>query len=217
MQILSFRSGFASDHSSTSYQFLAVDKPLGEREREDVATLPVSAAPSARRVRFVFPGEDGDIPDGWLHLMADYYDVMYREEYDWWTLAVAFNTTEEHIEKMQAYACSDGNGAGVSIMRRGNRAIIAVDCWIDYTSVMDSYDESEENYKDIRTVKFSVKDRLLRLLMQVRRQLIAGDYRALYAILEVYDLCDDEIVPVPPDRSAGQGIIEQFRSILVVL
>lgn len=217
MQVLSFRSGFASDHSSTSYQFLAVDKPLGKSEKEAVATLPVSAAPSARRARFVFPGEEGDIPGDWPDLMANYYDVMYREEYDWWTLAVAFNTTEEQIAELQAYECSDGNGAGITILRRGNRAIVAVDCWIDYAAVMDVYDESEDEYTAIRSAQFSVKDKLLRLLMQIRRQLINGDYRALYAVLQVYDLCDDEIVPVPPARPAGQGIVEQFTNILAAL
>jgi hypothetical protein len=217
MQILSFRNGFASDHSSTSYQFLAVDKTLGKKEKEEVAALPVSAAPSARRARFIFPGEEGDIPGGWLDLMASYYDVMYREEYDWWTLAVAFNASGEKVAELQAYACYDGDGAGVSIYRRGNRVIVAVDCWIDFGSVMDSYDESEEDYTDIRTAKFTVKDNLLRLLMQVRRQLIAGDYRALYAVLEAYDICDEEIVPVPPAREAGQGIVDLLRSILVIL
>ena len=38
MKIISVRSGFASDHSSTSYEFLAVDQPW-KRGRAAVASL----------------------------------------------------------------------------------------------------------------------------------------------------------------------------------
>ena len=38
-----------------------------------------------------------DIPGGWEVLMEKYYDVMYSESYDWWTLALAFDAPGQKI------------------------------------------------------------------------------------------------------------------------
>jgi hypothetical protein len=65
MKILSERHGFASDHSSTSYEFLAVDKPLGKKERSDVSKLSNRANPTSRRANFIYHVDGYDIPGGW--------------------------------------------------------------------------------------------------------------------------------------------------------
>ncbi|UCH00672.1 MAG: hypothetical protein JSU78_01500 [Deltaproteobacteria bacterium] len=39
MKILSIRRGFQADHSSTSYEFFAVEKPLNRSQREAVSDL----------------------------------------------------------------------------------------------------------------------------------------------------------------------------------
>jgi hypothetical protein len=39
MKIISVKKGFTSDHSSTSYEFLAADKILSKKERQAVASL----------------------------------------------------------------------------------------------------------------------------------------------------------------------------------
>lgn len=39
MKIIAVHKGFACDHSSTSYEFPAVDKPLDERATRAVASL----------------------------------------------------------------------------------------------------------------------------------------------------------------------------------
>jgi hypothetical protein len=56
MKIISFRKGFTADHSSTSYEFLAIDKALGKQAKAEVAALSSRARPTARRVSF-----DGEI------------------------------------------------------------------------------------------------------------------------------------------------------------
>ncbi|PIV52650.1 MAG: hypothetical protein COS17_08155, partial [Elusimicrobia bacterium CG02_land_8_20_14_3_00_37_13] len=85
MRILSIRKGFQADHSSTSYEFFAIDKPLTRSERENVAKLSSRARPTKRRVSFIYHGDWNDLPGGWEQLMEKYYDVMYSESYDWWT------------------------------------------------------------------------------------------------------------------------------------
>ena len=89
MKIISVHQGFARDHSSTSYQFLAVDKPLSEKARRDVSSLSRRANPTQRHVSFIYHAEGYDIPGGWEKLMRDYYDVMYSESYGWWIFAMA--------------------------------------------------------------------------------------------------------------------------------
>jgi len=104
MKILSVRRGFLADHSSTSYEFLAVDKPLGAKAQAAVSRLSSRASPTARRVSFIYHAEGYDIPGGWEPLLLKYYDVMYSESYDWWTLAVAFNTREKAlVAKLSRY------------------------------------------------------------------------------------------------------------------
>lgn len=35
--------------------------------------------------------------------MEKYYDVMYSESYDWWTLALAFNADQKTIKEIERY------------------------------------------------------------------------------------------------------------------
>ena len=106
MKILSIRKGFQGDHSSTSYEFFAVDKPLSRTECQKVASLSSRASPTKRKVSFIYHGDWSDLPGGWEPLMEKYYDVMYSESYDWWSLAMAFNTDQKAIEKIKKYEFS---------------------------------------------------------------------------------------------------------------
>ncbi|MBA1334936.1 MAG: hypothetical protein HPY66_0557 [Firmicutes bacterium] len=232
MRIISIRKGFASDHSSTSYEFLAVDKALGKKEKAEVASLSRRADPTSRRVSFVYNVDGYDIPGGWEKLMEKYYDVMYRESYDWWTFALAFNTTEEQIENLSKYEFSGYDDLGISIESKGSRVVVAIYCRVDMAFIGDLYDEYEGYYEDDYEdeneedesdgedgVSFAAEDGLLNLLIQVRQQLINEDYRTLYAVWEKYgDFDDDEEdefdIPIPQDKKTGKNIVEQFRNIL---
>ena len=221
MRIISIKKGFGSDHSSTSYEFLAVDKALGKKEKAEVASLSSRADPTSRRVSFVYHVDGYDIPGGWEKLMGKYYDVMYREDYDWWTLALAFNTVEDQIMNLQKYEFSGEDDLGVSIEGNDSRVIVVIHCRINRTDTEDSYyeddydDEEEENEEG---VGFVAEDELLNLLVQVRQQLINGDYRTLYAVWENYggfDDAEDEFdIPIPEDKKAGKNVVEQFRDVL---
>lgn len=226
MRIISIRKGFTSDHSSTSYEFLAVDKALGKKEKAEVASLSRRADPTSRRVSFIYHVDGYDIPGGWEKLMEKYYDVMYREDYDWWTFALAFNTTQEQLENLHKYEFSGNDDLGISIESKGNRAVVVIYCRVDMAYAGDSYDEYEDYYGDEEDesdmeegVGFVAEDELLNLLVQVRQQLMNGDYRTLYAVWEKYgssdnDEEDDCEIPVPPEKNSGKLIVEQFRNIL---
>jgi len=55
----------------------------------------------------------------------------------------------------------------------------------------------------------------LNLLVQLREQLVQGDYRSLYSVWEKYSYSvEDDAPPIPSERSLGKGIIEQFSNML---
>lgn len=224
MRIISIRKGFTSDHSSTSYEFLAVDKALGKREKAEVASLSRRAEPTSRRVSFIYHVDGYDIPGGWKKLMEKYYDVMYREDYDWWTLAIAFNAGKEKIEELQKYEFSGEDELGVTVESNGKRVTVAVHCRIAGFYADNSYEEYEDDYEEEESSEgeestgFIAEDELLNLLVQIRQQLISGDYRTLYAVWEKYGSLDEEEdefdIPIPDDKKTGKNIVEQFRKML---
>jgi hypothetical protein len=234
MKIISFIKGFTADHSSTSYEFLAIDKALGKQAKAEVAALSSRARPTARRVSFNYTVDGYDLPGGWLKLMEKYYDVMYTESYDWWTLALAFNTDPEQIQELKKYEFAGDDEKGVTVTSKGQRVIVAINCQVNAAWLADSdYEEEDEDDEDEyesdddddksrgeEDDRFSAEDKLLDLLIQVRQQLMQRDYRALYAVWEQYGYSDDDEeeqefqIPVPPDKKAGRDIVEQFGDIL---
>jgi len=77
MKILSIRKGFTADHSSTSYEFYAIDKVLDSKEQAAVSVLSSRVNPTGRRASFIYHGEWSDLPGGWEPLMEKYYDAMW--------------------------------------------------------------------------------------------------------------------------------------------
>jgi hypothetical protein len=233
MKIISVKKGFTSDHSSTSYEFLAVDKVLSKKERQAVAALSSRADPTAREVSFIYHVDGYDIPGGWEALMEKYYDVMYSESYDWWTLAIAFNSSKGQLAELMKYEFDGEDDCGINVYEQGGRTIVEINCRLDSYSIDDPYDnydddsdceDCEEDEEETGN-SFVAENGLLNLLVKIREQLMQGDYRALYAVWEKYDyLTDDDdekddeyesiIPPKPPERSHGKSIIEQFSNML---
>ena len=222
MRIISVRRGFASDHSSTSYEFLAVDKPLGKKERSEVSRLSSRVRPTGRRAKFIYHAEGYDIPSGWENLMAQYYDVMYREDYGWWTLAMAFNANPGQYEALLPYEFTGADDLGICITKNGQRIILSIYCVIE-TDILDSDyndydheedDEGEEDKNDNDSDTLVTDDDLLNLLTQVRRQITDGDYRALYAVWEKYGDDNENPPPKPKSRESGDKIVDTFKGML---
>ena len=221
MKIISIRNGFTADHSSTSYEFLAIDRPLNADAQAQVARLSRRAEPTERHVSFIYNADGYDIPGGWEALMRQYYDVMVSESYDWWTLAMAFDASTEQQQAIAQYAFDVGDGLGVRISTSDTRVIVGIHCQLDpgalygLTMIPGRRKRGAED----------VEGALLLLLTAIRKQLIAGDYRALYAVWEAYGYEEEEgdelegedefnVPPAPPAQESGQEIVEQFHGLL---
>jgi len=230
MKIISVKKGFTADHSSTSYEFLSVDKVLSKKERQAVASLSSRADPTAREVSFIYHADGYDIPGGWETLMEKYYDVMYSESYDWWTLAIAFDYSEEQLSELKKYEFDGEDDCGISILKQGGRTIIVINCRLDASCIDDpyedyndydnDYEEEDEDEDEEKTGSSLVSDNeLLNLLVQLREQLVQGDYRSLYSVWKKYgysveDDEENEAPPIPDERSLGKNTIEQFSNML---
>jgi len=196
MKILSIRKGFQADHSSTSYEFFAIEKPLSRSERGKVASLSSRARPSRRRVSFIYHGEWSDLPGGWEPLMEKYYDVMYSESYDWWTLAMAFDADQKTIKEIERYEFRGTDDLGVSVDSKGKRVIVTIYCRLspefhaNNNSDYDYYEDEEE--EDEFEEAIESEDSLLNLLAQNREYLKNGDYRLLYGVWQEYGFESEE-------------------------
>jgi hypothetical protein len=205
MKIISARQGFIADHSSTSYQFYALDKPLDKEAKAEVASLSRRAVPTGRSVYFIYHAEGYDLPGGWERLMEKYYDLMYSESYDWWLLAMAFPADEELQCKLFGYEFNNCDDLGISIYTSGKRTVVAISCRLDYGYAPeleydpDDYDEADPYLGD---------DTLLGLLTAIRELLIQGDFTPLDAIWRKYgkEAGDPPLAfnKVPPGKTALQ-------------
>ena len=231
MKIIAVHRGFACDHSSTSYEFLAVDKPLDEEARHDVASLSSRADPTQRRVSFVYHADGYDIPGGWQSLMRQHYDVMYSESYGWWTFAMAFDAPKEQQEALGRYEFSGADDLGVSVSCDDSRVTVVIHCHANHDSLYE-FEDGYEDYgygfededdgddgddEDSACATSDLGDGLLGLLSRARQQLIEADYRALYAVWEVYGDADgdeEDAPPRPPDGEEGRDVVEEFRALL---
>ncbi|MCL2322223.1 MAG: hypothetical protein FWC47_08990 [Oscillospiraceae bacterium] len=215
MKIWSIKKGFTSDHSSTSYEFLAVDKPLSKTDKDKISMLSRRVSPTSYRSSFVYNVDGYDIPGGWENLMKNYYDVMYSVDYDWWTLAIAFNTTKEQFKKLKEFEFRGHEDLGIDIEGDEKRVIITIYCVIDDDECYDI--ESEYSTASRKSGR---DNGLLNFLAEIRELLIKGDYRALYAVWDEYyvDEAEDSDVERPEEPEVydedDKGIIEDFKNLL---
>ncbi len=189
MKIISERKGFQADHSSTSYEFLAIDRKLKKADKEDVSRLSRRADPTSSRVSFVYHNDAYDLPGGWEPLMVKYYDVMYSESYDWWTLAFAFEGDVELTEKIEQYGFCGEDDQGVYVYEANGRIVISIHCRLDAASIlhdsqMERYDYYHNRFEE--EDEDDEKDPILELLKKNRTYLKNGDCRLLYAVWQKY-------------------------------
>ncbi len=235
MEIISVRQGFASDHSSTSYEFLALDRPLDKEARAAISSLSSRANPTRRRVSFIYHAEGYDIPGGWFPLMRDYYDVMYSESYDWWHLALAFPLPPQQQKEIMQYSFDGVEELGVDISFCGERAIVNIFCrlrpygpfndepWDLFEEADDEGLEEDDSLKD--NIIAEIDDPLLRLLAEIREQLMEADYRALYEVWKIYGCPEDDAEedeewpcpPIPAEEKSGKKVIAEFAEMLDVI
>ena len=179
MQILRVRRGFQADHSSSSYLFYAADKPVSEQGRRIAHRYSSRADVDKHSVRYQKWG-DSDLSFGaYKALMAEHYDVMVSESYDWWTfiIAVPNSDTTKTLAKQFADA-RGGDDMGVDVERYGSRWAVSVYCALDQGCfAMDDDDPFEH---------------LVKLLVKVRKEIIGGDFSFLTAVARFYGDSEQE-------------------------
>ena len=124
------------------------------------------------------------------------------------------------VSELKKYEFDGEDDCGIDILEQGGRAIIVINCRLDGSCIDDPYDdydeedEEDEDEEEETGSSFVVENELLNMLVQLREQLIQGDYRSLYVVCEKYGFLVEDDPPIPPERSLGKRIIEQFSNML---
>ena len=101
---------------SISYLFYAIDRPLSHSAQAAVASLSRRANPTARRADFWYDVDGYDLPVAYESLMAQYYDLVIRQDYEQWTLGIAWPYSAALYEALKAFECDNGEGCGVRVI-----------------------------------------------------------------------------------------------------
>jgi hypothetical protein len=114
MRILRIRCGFQADHSSSSYLFYAVDKPVSAKGRQVAHRFSSRAEVDDHSARYLKWGDYELSSDAYKALLTEHYDVMASESYDWWTLMMAVPNTAEMKARLAPFEDARGyNDQGV--------------------------------------------------------------------------------------------------------
>lgn len=117
---------------------------------------------------------------------------MYSESYDWWVFAVAFLESDPDKQKEIArYAFTGLEDLGVNINIVNDRIIVSFYCVLEYGhayAILDSntsygYQNNKTDLKD-----YLNEDPLLKLLADIRNQIIDGDYRVFDLFWQEYGI-----------------------------
>lgn len=192
MQILSQRRGFDADHSSSTYEFFALN-PLTPEQRAAVKELTGEAA--RRHLSFHYMGDWNDIPSEWPDkLLTLGYDILVSESYDWWSVYLSLPHNPALLAHLELYQCeSDGNGFDTRV--EGKQMVLYFGMQLDYGAMYDM--SGEDPFKG-----------LMSLFETVREELLAGDLSAVWAMYQTYCAYGDgEPDPIEPLSSSGRTLL----------
>ncbi len=197
MRILSLRRGFEADHSSSSYEFFALDK-LTPEQREAVKNLIDESA--RRHLRFHYMGDWNDIPSDWPDkLLTMGYDVLVSESYDWWGVHLSLPHDPNLMERLSQYDY-DADGNGFSVRVSGERMILYFGMQLDYGAMYSKFGED-------------AFEGLADLFAQVRDELLANDLSAVWAMYKTYGgYGDTEPEPVEPMSASARTLLNVMES-----
>lgn len=114
---------------------------------------------------------------------------------------------------MAEYEFEGGVGqSGIEVLTEGKRTIVAIYCRLDW-GMWESDDFGDD---DDDTEEIMINDSLLSLLVDIRKQLIQGDFRALYEVWNVYGWDDDDefAPPVPHKKKTGKDTLCMLSEML---
>jgi hypothetical protein len=141
MRILSVRHTFEADHSSSTYEFFALDKLTPEQR---AAVQELTGESPRRHLRFHHGGDWDLSPDLTDRLLTLGYDFMVSESYDWWSVYLSL----PH---------EPGNGFDLRVV--GERMILYFGMQLDYSAVYDAF--GEDVFEGLADLFEAVRNELL--------------------------------------------------------
>ena len=196
MRILRVRRGFQADHSSSSYLFYAVDRPVSEKGQEIANEYSSSAEVDECYARYVKWGESELDPEAFGALLDEHYDVMAEESYGWWTLMIAVPKTPELKAALAGFDDALGdNDLGVVTQVYRKRMAVTIYCQFEGEGV-DFLDGDYDS--DLHEI-------LVGLLAEVRTELIAGDTSFLSAVAEFYNALEEDEEDEEDESEPSEG------------
>ncbi len=194
MRVLNIRRGFQADHSSSSYVFYAVDRPVSAAGQRVAHRYSSRAEVDARSARYEKWGDSDLAESAYKALLGEHYDLMASESYDWWTMRIAVPKTAAMRKLLDAFADARGvDDQGVDVEDYGARLAAVVHCRFDYSASLFER-------------RRSPLDALIKRLETVRSELLAGNASFLRAVVERYqddDEDEDDGTPARPSASRG--------------
>ena len=192
MRILHLRTGFQADHSSSSYLFYAVDRPVSAAGQRIAHRFSSRAEVDDQFARYQKWGESELAGDAYRALLGEHYDVMASESYDSWTLMIAVPKTAKMGKLLQPFHdLDDGEFTRLDVHDYGKRLAVEVFCEFDYEGPL--WNGQEDVYEE-----------LVELLAEIRAEILKGDVSFLQAVAECYDAGavaeddeDAEAAPLP--------------------
>jgi len=178
MKIISCCTGYATDHSSSTYEFYSLGR-LTTEQKEAVERL-TGQRPRGRNIGFHYWGDLQDIPSNWIEeLLSDPYDIMVSESYDWWSTKMSLPYDEDLLTKLGGYEC-DYDGCGFWVQHVDGKMLLSFRYQLEYGAAFDALGQ-----KPFRG--------LADLFEEIRDQILAGDFSALQVINECYGGYADEL------------------------
>lgn len=190
MRILRIRHGFQADHSSSSYLFYAIDRPVSAKGQQVAHRFSSRAEVDEYSARYQKWGESNLSYNAYKDLLSEHYDVMASESYDWWTLMIAVPKTPRMQTLLKPFQDSSDEG-GTDVEDYGSRLVAVVSCSFDYGGpVFEHHEEPLE--------------RLVDLLVKIRAEILQGDVSFLQEVASFYgfDEDQDEEEPSEPEDRA---------------
>jgi hypothetical protein len=189
MRILRVRPGFQADHSSSSYLFYAVDKPVSAAGRRVAHRFSSSAEVEGRRAFYQKYGESELRDEAYPALLGEHYDVMVSESYDDWTFMIAVPKTPQLETVLAPFHNLDDDFRRMDVHDYGQRLVVEVFC--QFAGDADLWEEDDSF------------EALARLLARIRHELLEGNVSFLQAVADFYGASADGEEDEPEEEAAA--------------
>lgn len=194
VKITKLWKGFESDHSSTNYSFYSSSKDLTKKDRAAVNSYSSRADTSKHSVEFTYHGDFADLPNSAQEeLLAQYFDVMVKESYDWWELVLVLPFSSLLFGKMKEFECEGEEDLGITISKEENQIHLLIYCVLNYDEVynldFENIEQGNEKYwsPNVSINNPSPFSLLANLLIRLKIEIMDGNFTTLQGLAAFFD------------------------------